>query len=51
MTTSTTLPRLAYWCEDCDGPCAMTYCEMVGERTCVACHEWLECPCEEGDYA
>jgi hypothetical protein len=42
---------LTHWCDDCDGPAAVTYCAMNDERTCKACHAWIECPCEEGDYA
>jgi hypothetical protein len=50
MTTITKLPALTSWCEECDGPCAIIICNMADERTCAACHEWLECPCQDEDY-
>lgn len=36
---------LAYWCSDCDGPCATTYCEWEYATVCAACHDWSGCAC------
>jgi hypothetical protein len=38
------------WCEECDTESAALICSAIDERTCAACHEWVECPCQDEDY-
>jgi hypothetical protein len=38
------------WCEECDEVCAVVICSAIDERTCSACHKWVECPCQDEDY-